>query len=280
MLQFLLPWDFSPTVVGTVFVLALLFVRGAVRLRTPARQWFLFFLGLTLVYAALQTQWDYYAGHMFFVHRLQHLVLHDLGPFLLAWSAPVAVLAQGLPQALRAKLEAWCNSPRMRRVRHFIFDPWTATVLFVASLCVWVWPTVHFYAMLSNWVYRLMNWSVIIIDLPFWWIVLDPRPSPQARLSYGKRILMLVLVMMPMIAVGAVIGLSRHDLYPVYQLCGRFLPISPITDQQIGGLIIWIPGSLLAAFAALIALARVLEHSRRQELALHGSGVGMAAGRP
>src|SRR5579862_6559392 len=130
MLQFLLPWDFSPTVVGTVFVLALLFVRGAVRLRTPARQWFLFFLGLMLVYAALQTQWDYYAGHMFFVHRLQHLVLHDLGPFLLAWSAPAAALAQGLPAAMRMRLERWYQSAGVGRWRHVIFDPGTATVLF------------------------------------------------------------------------------------------------------------------------------------------------------
>ena len=264
MLDYLLPWDFSPTVVGTLLLLAVLFVRGSRRVRVAPRQWLLFFLSLVLVYAALQTQWDYYAGHMFFVHRLQHLVLHDLGPFLLAWSAPFTVLLQGMPAAMRDRIAAWYASPAVQRVRRFIFDPLTATVLFIASLCVWVWPPVHFYAMLSNWLYTTMNWSVFVIDLPFWWIVLDPRPYPQARLSYGKRILMLVLVMLPMMLVGAIIGLSRHDLYPVYALCGRFLPISPITDQQIGGMIIWIPGSLLAATAALITLARVLNHSRLQ----------------
>ena len=276
MFQYLLPWDFSPTVFGTVLVLAVLFGRGAAQLRAPFHQRLKFFLGLLLVYAALQTQWDYYAGHMFFVHRLQHLVLHDVGPFLLAWSAPAAALGQGLPAAMRTRLERWYQSAGMCRWRHVIFDPGTATVLFIGSLCLWVWPPLHFYAMLSNWVYRLMNWSVIIVDLPFWWIVLDPRPYPQARLSYGKRILMVVLVMLPMMLVGAIIGLSRHDLYPVYELCGRFLPISPITDQQIGGMIIWIPGSLLGVFAALIALARLLEQSRQQELAARQAKVGAA----
>lgn len=106
------------------------------------------------------------------------------------------------------------------------------------------------------------------MDLPFWWLVLDPQPYPQARVHPGKRIPMVALVMLPMMLVGAIIGLSRHDLYPVYALCGRFLPISPITDQQIGGMIIWIPGSLLAAGAALIALAHLLEHSHRHELSL------------
>jgi putative membrane protein len=267
-LEFLLPWDFSPTIVGVLLLLTTLFVRGAKRMRVPPRQWLLFLLSLLLVYAALQTQWDYYAGHMFFVHRLQHLVLHDLGPLLLAWSAPGTVLLQGMPAAVRERYQAWYASAPVRRVRHFVFDPVTATALFIASLCVWVWPPVHFYAMLSNWLYTTMNWSVFIIDLPFWWLVLDPRPYPQARLSYGKRILMLVLVMLPMMLVGAIIGLSRHDLYPVYELCGRFLPVAPVTDQQIGGMIIWIPGSLLAAGTALIALARLLEQSRREELAL------------
>ncbi len=269
MLEYLLPWDFSPTVVGTLLLLAALFVRGARRVRVPPRQWLLFFLSLLLLYAALQTQWDYYAGHMFFVHRLQHLVLHDLGPFLFAWSAPFTVLLQGRPAAARERLKSWYASSGVRRVRQFVFDPVTATGLFIASLCVWVWPTVNYYAMLIKCLYTTKNWSVFIVDLPFWWIVLDPRPFPQARLSYGKRILMVVLVMLPMMLVGAVIGLSRHDLYPVYALCGRFLPISPVTDQQIGGMIIWIPGSLLTAGTALIALARLLEHSRRQELTVH-----------
>jgi putative membrane protein len=271
-LEYLLPWDFSPTVVGVLLLLATLFVRGARHLRVPLRQWLPFFLSLLLLYAALQTQWDYYAGHMFFVHRLQHLVLHDVGPFLLALSAPAPVLLQGLPAVVRGRLQTWYASPLVRRVRQFVFDPWTATALFIASLCVWVWPPVHFFAMLSNWLYTTMNWSVVVMDLPFWWLVLDPRPYPQSRVHPGKRILMVVLVMLPMMLVGAIIGLSRHDLYPVYALCGRFLPISPITDQQIGGMIIWIPGSLLAAGAALIALAQLLEHSRRQELSLRRAG--------
>lgn len=268
LLTFLLPWDFSPTVFTSVAILAVLFIRGARRIRAPAAQSLRFFLGLALIYAALQTKWDYYAGHMFFVHRLQHLVLHDLGPFLLAWSAPLPILAQGMSAGLRTRLESFTRSKAVRSLTDFVLDPWTASALFIASLCVWVWPQVHFYAMLSNWLYTLMNWSVVLIDLPFWWLLLDPRSPPAARLPHGKRILMVVLVMLPMMLVGAIIGLSRHDLYPVYQLCGRFLPVSPITDQQIGGMIIWIPGSLLAAVTALIALSRALEHSRRVELAL------------
>ena len=51
-----------------------------------------------------------------------------------------------------------------------------------------------------------------------------------ARVKSGWRILMLVVVMLPMMAVGAILSLSRHDRYPVYDVCGRFLSISPLTD--------------------------------------------------
>ncbi len=262
---FLLPWHFSLTVLMAVVVAAALFTRGArdVASAVPAGRRFVFYLGLALVYAALQTKWDYYAGHMFFVHRLQHFVLQDVGPSLLAFSAPGAVLASGVPAPVRARLRSMPTA--LHSLARFIFDPWTATAMFVASLCFWLWPPVHFDAMLSNQVYTLMNWSVLIGDLPFWWLVLDPRPYPEARLGQGARILMLTIVMLPMMLVGAIIGLSRHDLYPVYEVCGRFFPISPLTDQQLGGLIIWIPGSLLTVLAALIALSRAMSQSEARE---------------
>src|SRR3974377_1211358 len=105
MLEYLLPWDFSPTVLAVIVLAAVLFFRGTRRAcqlqahrapePVPAARKTAFYAGLALIYAALQTRWDYYAGHMFFVHRLQHFALHDVGPFLLAWSAPTAVLAAG-----------------------------------------------------------------------------------------------------------------------------------------------------------------------------------------
>lgn len=78
----LLPWELSPTVLVTIALAVTLFAVGSMRavsaLSGPRRV--AFYLGLLLIYCALQTRWDYYASHMFFVHRLQHFVLHDVGP--------------------------------------------------------------------------------------------------------------------------------------------------------------------------------------------------------
>ena len=262
LLSRLLPWEVSPTVLVTVAVVIALYARGVglTRPATPVGRRIAFGAGLLLVYAALQTSWDYYASHMFFVHRLQHLVLHDIAPALLMGAAPGAALACGLPEVARRRL------PTLQRVlrvpTRFLIDPCTATALYIASLLLWLWPAVHFDVMLSNWLYRTMNWSVVLCDLPFWWIVLDPRPWPLARVKSGWRILMLAVVMLPMMIVGACLSLAQRDLYTVYEVCGRFLPISPVTDQQLGGLIIWIAGAFTIGVVFLFVFARMLEHER------------------
>ena len=259
----LLPWEVSPTVLVTVAVIATLYARGAGRTEPPASigRRVAFILGLTLVYAALQTRWDYYASHMFFVHRLQHLVLHDIGPALLVGAAPGAALACGMPAAASRRLAPL--KAALRVPARLLLDPWTATALYIASLLLWLSPRVHFDVMLSNWLYRTMNWSVVLCELPFWWLVLDPRPWPLARLKPGWRILMVGVVMVPMMVVGAVLSLSRHDEYLVYQICGRFLPVSPVTDQQLGGLVIWILGAFTMGVVFLIVLARMLGAEKR-----------------
>jgi putative membrane protein len=261
----LLPWEFSPTVIAAITLALVLYMVGCARKQPPPAypRRLAFYLGLALIYCALQTRWDYYAAHMFFVHRLQHFVLHDVGPALLAASAPASELIEGLPRRLARRvtaMPAWLNL-----VAGTAFEPWTATALYISSLIVWIWPPVHFDVMLSNPLYKLMNWSVVLGDLPFWWVILDPRPYPLARVRGGLRLLMLGLALPPMMLAGAVLGLSRHDLYPVYGVCGRFAPVSPLTDQQIGGLIIWIPGTVLLGIVAILVLRRTLhqEHVAR-----------------
>lgn len=259
----LLPWEISPTVLATIALAVVLYYRGSARTlpQVSGARRMMFYLGLLVIYCALQTSWDYYAGHMFFVHRLQHFALHDVAPALLAASAPAAVLARGLPGWL---LE---QEPRIttlaRPAMRLIFDPWTATAIYIASLIVWIWPQVHFDVMLSNRLYRLMNWSVVLGDLPFWCLILDARPYPVARVRTGYRLLMLFVVTLPMMVSGAILGLSRKDLYPVYDICGRFAPISALVDQQLGGLIIWIPGSLIILIGVVVVLRRMLhqEHA-------------------
>lgn len=270
-LEPLLPWQFSPTALTVVLVAAIAYRRGASRASPPvaARRRAAFQVGLLLVYAALQTSWEYYAGHMFFVLRLQHFVLHDLAPALLAGAMPGEAMTRGLPRSMQAPLHAIRGS--LRRPIRFLRNPGAAVALYVAGLLIWLWPPLTLYVMVSNWLFRLMSWSVLATALPFWSLVLDPRPQPLARARPGCRLAMLYLAMMPMVLAGVSLTLAERDWYPVYAVCGRFLPIPPVADQQLGGIVMWIFGAALFAVVFLTVLGRNLAQEEAAATAQHGT---------
>jgi putative membrane protein len=129
-----------------------------------------------------------------------------------------------------------------------------AAVIFVGLIYLWLWPAVHFDAMLDWRWYHVMNYSMAADGMLFWWLILDHRPRPPARLSPGVRVFVALAVILPQILIGAYISFTKTDLYPIYSLCGRaFAGIPAIMDQHIGGLILWIPSSMMSVLAALIA---------------------------
>jgi putative membrane protein len=71
------------------------------------------------------------------------------------------------------------------------------------------------------------------------------------------------------IIIGAYIGLSKHVLYDVYAVCGRAWPISPLTDQTIGGLTTWIPAAMMSVIAIILVIRMWMRQSKKQhELAM------------
>ncbi|MGE5321128.1 MAG: cytochrome c oxidase assembly protein [Hyphomicrobiaceae bacterium] len=257
------PWEFSPTVLLACGGSALLYVRGLQRAggdgRSP-RFWrnTAFFIGLASVYAFLQTHLDYLSQHMFWVHRLQHLVLHHAAPFLIALAAPLEVMAQGTPDWLRRRVFVpLFRNPLTLGLYRLIQNPVIAPLLFTGLIGFWLIPSIHFKAMLSLARYDLMNWSMLIDGLLFWWLIVGPEKHTGIKqLGYGTRIIMLWAIMLPQIAIGAYITLSSSVLYTSYSVCGRAWPIAPITDQNIGGLITWIPAAMMSAVGALVVLRR------------------------
>ena len=91
-LGWLTPWEFSPALLLMFFVGIVLFVRGTRVHRVSKTRQALFWVGLIFLYLSLHTRVDYYAERLFFAHRLQHLVLHHLGPLLIMGAYPGQVL--------------------------------------------------------------------------------------------------------------------------------------------------------------------------------------------
>ena len=260
LIEYLAPYDFSPlTVLSFMLVLGFYGV-GLLRMpeedRPGSVRIVVFVLGVLIGYGVMQTRFDYYSQYMFFVHRGQHLVLHHLGPILIALSNPLPVMQfwyRQISPGLKSRLRplGW--------VYRFLQHPLIASVLFVGLIYFWLWPPIHFDAMLSRNLYWVMNWSMLIDGVLFWWLIFDPRPPAiTSSLGYGKRILLLALVAIPQMVLGAMIVFSRGMVYDVYEVCGRAWPMAPETDQLLGGMLTWIPPAMMSILGILIILRRAM----------------------
>jgi putative membrane protein len=256
------PWDFSPPEYLLTALVLLWFLRG-LGLTPPAARpgvWrrAAFLVGLCLIYVVLQTRFEYWSQHMFFLNSIQHVVMHHIGPFLIALGGAGTTLKRGMPNQLRRATEMPAVGAAIRVLQQPVLAVFLFSGLFYSF---WLIPTVHFRAMIDPRLYALMNWSMVLNGVLFWSLVLDPRPKPPARLGYGTRMALAFAVMFPQIALGATITFSHSDLYPYYALCGRLLPsIGVLLDQHIGGIVIWDQATMSA-----VAVIFVLNAMRRHE---------------
>ena len=260
--------------VGTLLV-AVLYGVGLWRQRRKhgaAARWrhWAFFSGLGAVFVALQSPLDALADRSFFMHQLQHLLLQMLGPMLLMLAAPQALLAAGVPLALRrAALAPALTSRPVREVFGVLARPWVAALLMVASLYVWHWPPYHDLAVLDESMHYLMHSSLLAAGLLFFAAIFDPRPPPLGA-RYGTRVSILWAAMTANVVLGAALALKDEPLYAAYDRAARLWQMSALADEQLGALVMWIPGSALCvpAFFVLLRLwssqeARIEARRRR-----------------
>jgi putative membrane protein len=252
------PWDPSPLIAITCALVLLLYALGLARgASTTAWRGAAFLAGVALFYGVTQTRFDYYSQYLFSAHRGQHMVLHHLAPFLVALSAPGAVFAAALGRTGGSRFKAYF--PLLRRCYQSLQNPWLAGLLFVGLIGFWLIPAIHFDAMLSRRLYWIMNWSMALDGLLFWWLVFARHPEgPTPHLPFGARLLLLTLIIPPQMFIGATLALSEKPLFDIYDICGRAIPISAVEDQQIGGLLTWIPAVMMSMAGVLILLVRLI----------------------
>jgi len=263
-------WQFTPDVVIGSLVVAALYVTGLWRLHTRAARpsaWrALGFLGgLALVFLALQSPLDALSEHLFIVHQVQHLLLHAMAPMLMMLAAPQASLVAGSPAALRRYVIApVMTNHALRTALRFVSRPPAASVLFIGTLFLWQYPPYHDVAVLDDAVHYAMHVSMLFAGLVFFWCVFDSRPAPLGA-GYGARLAMLSAALLSNILLGAVTTFKPMPLYAAYDELGRLWHLSALTDERLGGMIIWIPGSMMCAVAGLCVIRFWGGHETRQD---------------
>jgi cytochrome c oxidase assembly factor CtaG len=268
-------WSFAPTIVIPLFLTAWLYTRGVESLwRRAGRgrgiragQAVAFAAGVLALAVALVSPVDGVAESLFWVHMTQHLLLIAVAPPLLVLGAPQAGLAWGLPRPARRRVARWWHGlTRVRAAFAWLVRPWPAVALHSVALWAWHVPGAYDAAVASPWVHALEHTTFLATALLFWWAVLHPRGT--LRRVPGLAILALFALTMEGGALGALLTFSTSPWYASHLATAGPWGLSPLDDQQIAGLVMWVPGSLpYLAAAAWLFMAWMARSQRRDAAA-------------
>lgn len=223
------------TVIGLLALQALWILRARAHRgehRPTVLQTIAFTAGLAVMFFALNGPVhdisDYY---LFTGHMVQHLVLTIVTPPLLLIGTPGWMLRP----ALRVR---WVQA-----VARTVTTPRAAFTIFNLVLASWHLPPLYNSAMYYHEVHILQHLMFLVSAVLMWWPLLSPMPE-LPRLSYPGQMLYSFVMTLPMTVISIFIVYADHVLYPAYASAPRLWGLSPLEDQRLGGLIMWIPGGL------------------------------------
>jgi cytochrome c oxidase assembly factor CtaG len=183
---------------------------------------------------------------------------------LLALSAPLLSLLWALPRSWCRRLAKVQRTPPARIGWRIVTNPLVVWVLHLGALVIWHMPSLYEAALHSEIVHALEHASFFGTALLFWRVVVDP----SQRLSYGAGVLYVFATAIPGGVLAALITLARTPWYPSYSNTAAAWGLTPLEDQQLAGMLMWMPASVIYVLAALALFAAWLRHIERCDQAL------------
>jgi cytochrome c oxidase assembly factor CtaG len=244
-----LAWHFEPLVVAPVVAAAALYVRGwrtasrRIPERFGERHLVAMMAGLTSIVLALASPLDALSARLLLAHMTQHLLLMMVAPPLLWMGAPVAPLLLGLPRPVRRAVTRALAMPPLRRLSHVLADPVVSWVAFVVAFWVWHVPALYDLALSSDGWHHVEHACFFVTAGLFWRPVLLPWPARSVWPRWAM-IPYLALADIQNSVLAAILTFSDHLIYPAYGALPLTWGLSPLEDQAIAGVIMWVPGSL------------------------------------
>jgi putative membrane protein len=185
--------------------------------------------------------------YLFSAHMVQHLVLTLVVPPLLLTGMPAWML-----DALLQPLLAW---PAGRALLRLGTRPLPAFALYAAALVAWHLPGPYNAALEVHGWHVVEHAVLLAAAVAGWWPIVSPSRLAPA-LPYAAQLLYLFVFGMPMTVVAAMITAAEHVLYPFYAAAPRVFDLTPLADQRLGGVIMWVPSGLIPLTAFTIVFFR------------------------
>lgn len=263
-----LAWHCDSLVLFNVGLLAILYGRGVYRAWSRGGygkalsgwQVASFSGSLLLILLALLSPLDALGNDLAWVHMLQHMTLMVVAAPLMALSAPGLAVVWALPGVWRR----WRRSGLARHtlpcriaLQQLGWQPLLIWWLHAAVLWLWHVPAAYQLALQNQLVHDLEHLSFFVVAYLFWRLVLDPRRIPT--LNPGWSIVYLFTTSLHAMVLGVLMALAPRAWYPMYIARTERWGLTALEDQQLAGLIMWMPACMVYAVAAVALFARWLQ---------------------
>ncbi|MGI8550866.1 MAG: cytochrome c oxidase assembly protein, partial [Dehalococcoidia bacterium] len=264
-------WSWDPSVLLGLVIVAFAYTRGLRQLWRRAGTgrgvavWRadLFMAGLATLFVALVSPLDGLSSALFSAHMVQHLLLILVVAPLLVLGKPSMALLWALPLPQRRALGRVAQRAALHTCRRALNRPWLAWLL--AAIVLWVWhlPLLYEAALRHQFIHFLEHLCLLGSSLLFWEVLIDRSGSRQ--FGYGFALAYIFAMAVQSTALGIILTFS-HPWYTAYAATTGAWELSPQDDQQIAGLIMWIPASaiyLIAGLTLIVTWFRVEERETR-----------------
>jgi cytochrome c oxidase assembly factor CtaG len=264
-------WGLDPLVVSGLALSGWLYVRGVRRLWRGAgrgggiRRWeaWAYAGGWLALFVALVSPLHPLGEVLFSAHMTQHELLMLVAAPLVVLGRPVVAFLWAMPAGGARLVGGWSRGAWFQRAWRVLTNPLAAWAIHAVALWVWHVPFLFQATLRSDLVHTLQHVSFLGSALLFWWALIH---GPRGLMGYGVGVLYLFTTSIHSGVLGALITFARWVIYPAYNESTQSWGLTALEDQQLGGLIMWVPAGLVYIVAGLALCAGWMRESERRVL--------------
>jgi cytochrome c oxidase assembly factor CtaG len=274
-------WTWSWYLIVPLACIAILYTLGILELRRRnsriSRQRVLCFVaGWFSLFLALDSPIHNISELLFWVHMTQHEILMLISAPLLVMARPLIPFLWAIPENWRTRVASLSRLVTLKRTWSFLSAPLAAWMLHAIALWLWHAPPLFVSALHSEFWHAAQHISFLGTALLFWWTLFNHHGG---RLGYGGAVLYVFTTVVHTSILGAWLTFSPKIWYTPYEHTARLWGLTALQDQQLGGLIMWIPaGTLLTVFGLALLLSWLRESQRRWEYTQTAALIRASAG--
>lgn len=249
-------WTTDLSVTAPLALSLLLYLAGVARLWRSAgighgASWLevaAFLAGWLLMAAALLSPLHDWSRRVFTAHMIDHELVMTIAAPLLVLARPLGPLLWAFPRRARRTVAKATRTVAYLLFWDVITMPIVAAILHAAAIWLWHLPAFYQDALGIEWMHWAQHLSFVITALLFWWAVLD---GPARGRVHASGIFLLFATGLHTACLGVLISLAQRPLYGLQSRAAADWNLTPLADQQLAGLVMWVPGGMAYVIAAL-----------------------------